>query len=577
MAGASASLHLPVLGEPGAAASRMKKSKMGKRRAIVLTLVHVLILVHVIHWLTTGSTVSPIEPSEAMEFSKRGIVNAGLIFFALALLSTLILGRWFCGWACHLVALQDLCGWLMKKAGVRPKPFRSRTLIYVPLLLGSYMFIWPAFYRLAIAPWLGTSDRLPPWGVQAHLNTSDFWGTFPGWIVAVPFLLICGFACVYFLGQKGFCTYGCPYGGFFAPLDQFAVGRIRVTDDCEQCGHCTAACTSNVRVHEEVRDFGMVVDPGCMKCLDCVSVCPNDALSFGFGKLPAKLQQSGKNQTAHGRESRSATRRYDMSLGEDWAVAALFAAVFFAFRGEYARFPLLMAAGTAMVMTFIIWKAYRALRDQNVNLHRWQLKLRGSLRLAGIGCIAVATLLIALVVQSAAVNAASLVASHHDDRVNLSRRAVFFSGADLDAQTREHAVKAVEWYERSAALSLHGLGLARAWRSMIDMRLAWFHAVLGDFEAAEEVLRKQLSNVRDSATTRLIADIGILLAAQPAKQDEAMTWYREALLDDAHWDDPAFPLMLEEFVEWASMSGQVEEAKDILDQLGMIDVTTAQP
>ena len=28
----------------------------------------------------------------------------------------------------------------------------------------------------------------------------------------------------------------------------------------------------------------MVVDPGCMKCMDCVSVCPNDALYFGFGK-----------------------------------------------------------------------------------------------------------------------------------------------------------------------------------------------------------------------------------------------------------------------------------------------------
>jgi tetratricopeptide (TPR) repeat protein len=38
-----------------------------------------------------------------------------------------------------------------------------------------------------------------------------------------------------------------------------------------------------VKVHQEVRDHGMVVDPGCMKCLDCISVCPNDALYFGFG------------------------------------------------------------------------------------------------------------------------------------------------------------------------------------------------------------------------------------------------------------------------------------------------------
>ena len=35
---------------------------------------------------------------------------------------------------------------------------------------------------------------------------------------------------------------------------------------------------------------GMVVDPGCMKCMDCVSVCPNDALYFGFGPLPIGLK-----------------------------------------------------------------------------------------------------------------------------------------------------------------------------------------------------------------------------------------------------------------------------------------------
>jgi len=47
-------------------------------------------------------------------------------------------------------------------------------------------------------------------------------------------------------------------------------------------------CSSNVNVAREVREFGMVVDPGCMKCLDCVSVCPKDALYVGVG-LPALL------------------------------------------------------------------------------------------------------------------------------------------------------------------------------------------------------------------------------------------------------------------------------------------------
>jgi polyferredoxin len=143
-----------------------------------------------------------------------------------------------------------------------------------------YMFVWSTAYRYFTGP---PNQALVPQFTN-HLVTRDFWATFPPASVAVPFLFVCGFMTVYFLGSKGFCTYACPYGGFFGLADQLSPGKIRVTDACNECGHCTATCTSNVLVHVEVKKFGMVVDPGCMKCMDCVSVCPNQALYFGFGK-----------------------------------------------------------------------------------------------------------------------------------------------------------------------------------------------------------------------------------------------------------------------------------------------------
>ncbi|MEY5032960.1 MAG: hypothetical protein RL354_1991, partial [Planctomycetota bacterium] len=85
-------------------------SRMGWRRAMVLGAIQLLMIVHVVQWLWTGTTITPIEPSESMETVKEGIINVGAIFFALALLSTAILGRWFCGWGCHVVMLQDFCG-----------------------------------------------------------------------------------------------------------------------------------------------------------------------------------------------------------------------------------------------------------------------------------------------------------------------------------------------------------------------------------------------------------------------------------------------------------------------------------
>src|SRR5262245_15407120 len=373
-------INLPVLAEHNPR-GQIRKSKSGKRRAVVLAIVQGLIIAHIALWMLSkkynwfgGQTITPVEPSESMEFVKHGVVNAGLIFFGIALLGTLVFGRWFCGWGCHIVMLQDLCGWVMKKCGVRPRAFRSRFLIYAPLLLAIYMFILPAVHRWGMIPldsWLAASlgaenwlvhsiravsgaigfplpyERIPPWEMSSHLTTSDFWRTFAGALVAIPFLLVCGFATVYFLGAKGFCTYGCPYGGFFAPLDRFAPGRILVTDACEGCGHCTAVCTSNVRVHEEVREYGMVVDPGCMKCLDCVSVCPNDALYFGFGK-PAVSKGAAKNEAPK--------RKYDLTLSEEGLCAATFAVTFFSVRGVYGLVPMLMAAGTAGCVTFAVWK-----------------------------------------------------------------------------------------------------------------------------------------------------------------------------------------------------------------------------
>ena len=61
-----------------------------------------------------------------------------------------------------------------------------------------------------------------------------------------------------------------------------------------------------------VRAYGMVVDSGCMKCRDCVSVCPNDALYYGFGPLPI---------FARARAPGAAPRHYPLTWPEEILVA----------------------------------------------------------------------------------------------------------------------------------------------------------------------------------------------------------------------------------------------------------------
>lgn len=378
--------ELPILGTGGDMRPSIRHSRMAKWRAGSLILLHLLMAAHIIHWLWNGRTISPIEPSEAMYTLQNGAVNAGFIFFTIAILATLLLGRFVCGWACHVVALQDLCAWILRKAGLRPRPFRSRLLIYVPLIAALYMFVWPTVSRALTKP---ASEPLFPHFTN-HLTTTEFWATFPTIAVAIPFLFICGFVVVYFLGMKGFCTYGCPYGGFFAIADRFAPGRIRVTDACNNCGHCTSVCTSNVKVHSEVKNYGMIVDPGCMKCMDCVTVCPNDALYYGFGKT-AIARQEPPNVQKMG---------YSLTWSEEILGIIIFFASLFAVWNVYQLVPMLMAIGIAIVSTFLGLKLLKLVRSPDQTFYGKSLRSSGRFTFRGRMFAAFAILWLAAVAHS---------------------------------------------------------------------------------------------------------------------------------------------------------------------------------
>ena len=224
------SIELPVIRAGSPKTGESRTSRTSRWRAIALITLQLLMIFHFIQWWMMGTTVSPIEPSETMFTLQNGAINAGFIFFTLAILATLIFGRFVCGWGCHIVALQEFCAWLLKKAGLVPKPFRSRVLVYVPLAAALYMFVWPTVSRYLSKP---ANEPLIPQFTN-HLITTEFWATFPPLAVAIPFLFVCGFVTVYFLGSKGFCTYACPYGGFFSLADKVSpegsVSRMHATN-----------------------------------------------------------------------------------------------------------------------------------------------------------------------------------------------------------------------------------------------------------------------------------------------------------------------------------------------------------
>jgi tetratricopeptide (TPR) repeat protein/ferredoxin len=491
--------------------SGIKKSKTGPWRATALILLNLFMIAHIIQWRIMGKTVSPIEPSETMHTLQKGFVNAGFIFFTLAILATLIFGRFVCGWGCHILALQDLCGWFLKKIGLHPKPFRSRLLIYVPLIAALYMFVWPTAYRFFQNP-----EHAPIFPkFTNHLVTSNFWQTFPSVAVAIPFLFICGFMTVYFLGQKGFCTYACPYGGFFGLADKLSPGKIRVTPACNQCGHCTATCTSNVLVHAEVKQYGMVVDPGCMKCMDCVSVCPNDALYFGFGK-PTLLAP----------KANAIKRNYSLTWPEEIVGALVFLGSFLAVRGVYAMIPFLMSLGYAAVTTFLTLKVWRLFRTRELSFYRFNLKSSGRITTAGWAFAIFAGAWIGLNAHTGWVRYHEFLGNVAFQKIQIPDElalAQLNPARWLQPADRENILNGKKHYEAASKAGLFVNNEALP-------KLAWFEYLSGNAEQSVQLLGKAAAYQKEESKALSLYYRGAILN-RLGRHEEARASFDEALAE----------------------------------------------
>jgi len=450
------------------------RSRYSRRRAASLAAVYLLMGLHIAHWKLSGRTLAPLELSEVLYTIQLGVVTAGFLFMACATLATTLVGRFFCSWGCHILALEDLCVWLLEKIGVHPRPVRSRVLAWVPFVAMAYLFLWPPLLRWlhgAPPPALQVIAGVGPWG---SFVTSDLWRNLPGpWIATLSFV-VCGGLVVYLLGSRGFCRNVCPYGAVFAVADRVAPGRIVSRGDCSGCGLCTAVCRSHVRVQDEVLRFGSVVDPGCLRDLDCVAVCPEGALRFGATRPPLLRGFAAL---------RAAARPGALGVAEELCLAGVFAAVFFATRGLYEAVPFLLALALAASGGFVAVTCLRLARRPSVGMGGLLLRTPRSITARGRAFVVVAVLLGLLLSHSALVRT-------HEVLGMRAFRAV--ARGDASALARATALEHFEWLRR------HGLVRPTSLRR----RLASLHLVAGHEAEAERELRAVLAREPADATAR---------------------------------------------------------------------------
>lgn len=220
-------------------------------------------------------TMYYLSPYLIIEGAAQGIVTGSFIAFALMLVSALVLGRGFCGWACPGAGLQEACMLAQDKPARTGRLDWIKYAIWVPWITGI----------IAAAVAAGGLTEIDP-----------FYGTIHGISIAEPFAYITFYfflalivVLAFSAGRRSFCHYVCwmaPFmviGRKLASLLSIPSLRLRVdAGACKECGRCTRECPMSLPVGEMVR-AGEMENAECILCGNCVDTCRNDTLKFGFG------------------------------------------------------------------------------------------------------------------------------------------------------------------------------------------------------------------------------------------------------------------------------------------------------
>ncbi len=253
------------------------------------------------------------------------IVLPGLVFSLIMLSVTLVLGRFFCGWICPLGTVIDWTGALRKKstvpgertsAMIRKIKFFILGLVALFALFGIQtawildpMGMAARFVSLNFIPFVTlAADSLFITvfkGLQIYSGPLyDFYITLKSSVLGVDihyfvnsgiifmfFLIVCAAA---LFVSRSWCRAVCPLGALYSVVARFSLLR-RVVDKCSGCRACVREC----RMGAITEDAGYVKGE-CILCMDCVYVCPENAIRFtwphlsdGVGSDSADISERG--------------------------------------------------------------------------------------------------------------------------------------------------------------------------------------------------------------------------------------------------------------------------------------------
>ncbi|MFH1726500.1 MAG: 4Fe-4S dicluster domain-containing protein [Elusimicrobiota bacterium] len=188
----------------------------------------------------------------------------------LFLVLPLLFGRLYCSYLCPAGFLQEAAARLAKRYGREGRPaagFNRLRLFILGLSLAFIVLQSSTYHYFDHFSNLGRA-----YGV---FETLARFGPFTlNFVLGALFLTLVLIVPPSF--PRWFCGALCPSGTLFMLLQRRSLFKVRISDECTDCGSCTPACPALCIGGGEV-DYDL-----CVHCLECLSACPQDAIGFSF-------------------------------------------------------------------------------------------------------------------------------------------------------------------------------------------------------------------------------------------------------------------------------------------------------
>ena len=183
-------------------------------------------------------------------------------FWLILPVSAILFGRVFCGWACPGGLINQLFGILA--------PIKLRFKILVTPIA-------PYFKHLALALALyvcfimGQPTKTVPVPVGDFFESVSLTFAHADFIWLARTFIVLGVMVLGLILANAWCRYACPAGGLLAILKSISIFNVYRTEACNACDKCIKLCHMGTYPAEF----------NCTNCMDCVSVCPQDAIKIG--------------------------------------------------------------------------------------------------------------------------------------------------------------------------------------------------------------------------------------------------------------------------------------------------------